>query len=101
MPQAARTATAASHGAHAATARERKALGRQPWARLQIRMTVEALRKEGAPLADLTNAQIAARCCKCMREKSGRDKGEVPSTRSFERYLPGILIEVLSAPTSG
>jgi hypothetical protein len=74
----------------------RKSGGRQPWARLQIRMTVEAMHMEGAPLADLTNGQIMARCCTFMREKRKLEKAEIPKPRSFERYLSGIVREVLA-----
>jgi 1,2-phenylacetyl-CoA epoxidase catalytic subunit len=65
--------------------------GRQAWARLQIRMTVEAMHLDGAPLADLTNGQIMARCCTYMREKRRLEKGEIAKPRSFERYLSDIV----------
>ncbi len=69
----------------------RKRGGRQAWARLQIRMTVEAMHLDGAPLADLTQGQIMARCCTFMREKRKLEKAEIPKPRSFERYLSGIV----------
>jgi hypothetical protein len=81
-------------------ARGDKALGKQAWARAQIRMAVEALRRDGAPLDALTNSQIAARCAKWMR-KQGKLDTEIPSTRSFERYLPAILAEVLASSSVG
>ena len=73
----------------------RKRGGRQAWARLQIRMTVEAMQLDGHPLAELTLGQITDRCCTYMREKRGRGKKEIPSRRSFERFLSDVLTEVL------
>jgi hypothetical protein len=78
-------------------ARMRKRGGRQPWARLQIRMTVEAMHRDGVPLADLTKGQIMARCCIFMREKRKLEKAEIPKPRSFERYLSGVVREVLAS----
>jgi hypothetical protein len=78
----------------------RKLRGKQGWARAQIRMTVEALQQEKAPLKELTNSQIAARSAKWMR-KQGKLDTEIPLTRSFERYLPAVLAEVLAGSSIG
>jgi hypothetical protein len=59
-------------------------------------MTVEAMHLDGAPLADLTNGQIMARCCTYMREKRMLER-EIAKPRSFERYLSGIVREVLAS----
>jgi hypothetical protein len=79
-------------------ARGDKASGTQGWARAQIRMAVEALHRDGAPLEALTNSQIAARCAKWMRERQRKLDGEIPRPRSFQRHLSGILVEVFAGP---
>jgi hypothetical protein len=81
-------------------ARGNKSPGNQAWARAQIRLAVEGLQGEKAPLAGLTNSQIVARCAKWMR-KQGKLDTEIPSPRSFERYLPAILADVLGKSTIG
>ena len=73
----------------------RRRSGRQAWTRLQIRMTLQAMQMDGHPLAELTLGQITDRCCTYMRDKRGRGKKEIPSRRSFERFLSDVLAEVL------
>jgi len=58
-------------------------------------MTIESMRLDGCPLAELTPGQITDRCCTYMRDKRGRGKKEIPSRRSFERFLSDVLAEVL------
>jgi hypothetical protein len=69
--------------------------GKEGRARPLIRKSIEALRRERAPLDDLTTGQIIARCSKWMRGQGMLDS-EIPSPRSFERHLPTILVEVLA-----
>jgi hypothetical protein len=79
-------------------ARGNKTPGKQAWARAQIRMAVEGLQREKAPLRALSHSQIAARCSKWMRARGMLDS-EIPRPRSFERHLPAILAEVLAGAT--
>jgi hypothetical protein len=79
----------------------RKRGGRQAWARLQIRMAIESMLIDGHPLAELTLGQITDRCVVHMRDKRGRGKKEIPSRRSFERFLSDVLAEVLGPSAPG
>jgi hypothetical protein len=81
-------------------ARGDKTSAKHAWARALIRKAIEALRREGVPLDDLTNGQIIARCSRWMRRQGMLDN-EIPRPRSFERHLPKILAEVLVSSSIG
>jgi hypothetical protein len=74
----------------------RKLWGKQAWTRALIRKAITALRRDGAPLDDLTTGQVIARCSKWMRAQGMLDS-EIPRPRSFERHLPAILADVLAS----
>jgi hypothetical protein len=74
----------------------RRSSRKVPWAKLAIWGAVERLHRRGAPLADLNNAQITKRCSELMRDEDGKLAREIPSPRSFERYLPEMVADVLS-----
>jgi hypothetical protein len=64
-------------------------------------MAIESMLIDGHPLAELTLGQITDRCVVHMRDKRGRGKKEIPSRRSFERFLSGVLTEVLRPSAAG
>ena len=80
---------------------KRRSSRKVPWAKRAIEGAVERLHQRGAPLADLNHAQITKRCSELMRDEDGKLPREIPSSRSFERYLPKMVADVLSRGAVG